>query len=297
MSRENFNDLYAFITVARLGSFTRAAAQIGVSQSALSHTIRALETRLGVRLLTRTTRSVSPTEAGERLLATVAPRFEEIETEIAHLSELRETPAGNIRITAGEHAANTVLWPKLEPLLLTYPDIKVEVTVEYGFIDIVAGKYDAGVRLADQVEKDMIAVRISDNLRMAVVGSPAYFARYPAPKSPQDLARHNCIRLRLATHDTLYAWEFEHNGKPVKARVDGQWTFNSSTPILRTALAGCGLAYIPENMAAPHVADGSLKHVMKSWCPDFPAYYLYYTSRRQSNSAFALVVEALRERG
>lgn len=297
MAGENLNDLLAFLTVAREGSFTRAAAQLGVSQSALSHTIRALESRLGVRLLTRTTRSVSPTEAGERLLLTVGPRFEEIEAELAALSELRDKPAGTIRITTAEHAANTILWPKLAKVLPDYPDVKVEITVDYRLTDIVAERYDAGVRLGDQVAKGMIAVRIGPDMRMAVVGTPAYFARRPQPKTPQDLAAHDCINLRLPTYGGLLAWEFERNGHALKAHVQGQWVFNSSTPILRAVLAGFGLAYVPEDMVREHVTDGRLERVLEDWCPTFPGYHLYYPSRRQSSPAFALLVNTLRYQG
>jgi len=296
MAHENYNDLIAFLTVAREQSFTRAAAQLGVSQSALSHTMRALEARLGVRLLTRTTRNVSPTEAGERLLQRIGPQFDDIAAELAALSEFRDKPAGSIRITAAEHAANTILWPRLSPLAVAYPDIHVEIAIEYGLTDIVGRRYDAGVRLGDQVEKDMIAVRIAPDLRMAVVGSQAYFDQHPRPTSPQDLAAHRCINLRLPTHGGLYAWEFERNGKALKARVEGQWVFNSSAPILRAALAGFGLAYLPEDMVEPYLKDGTLKQVLKSWCPVFPGYHLYYPSRRQSSPAFALVVDALRLR-
>jgi DNA-binding transcriptional LysR family regulator len=295
MQRENFNDLLAFVTVAREGSFTRAAAQLGVSQSALSHTIRALEARLGIRLLTRTTRSVSPTEAGERLLRTAGPRFEEIEAELAALSELRDKPAGTIRITTAEHAANTVLWPKLSGLLLQYPDINVEINVDYGMTDIVTQRFDAGVRLGDQVEKDMIAVRISPDMGVAVAGAPSYFARHPRPGTPRDLQQHRCINLRLPTLGNLMVWEFEKDGQPLNVRVEGQLVFNSTTPRLRAALAGHGLVYLPEDMLAPHIEDGSLVQVLQDWCPSFPGYHLYYPSRRQSSPAFALVVEALRQ--
>jgi DNA-binding transcriptional LysR family regulator len=294
MAHENFNDLLAFITVAREGSFTRAAKQLGVSQSALSHTIRALETRLGIRLLTRTTRSVSPTDAGERLLQTVAPRFDEIATELAALSELRDKPAGMIRITSAEHAANAVLWPKLSGLLQAYPDIKIDINVDYGMTNIVTQRYDAGVRLGDQVEKDMVAVRIGPDMRMAVVGSPAYFSAHPRPATPRDLQDHNCINLRLPTHGNLLVWDFEKNGVALNVRVDGQWIFNSSTPRLRAALAGSGLAFLPQDMAAQHVADGALIQVLQDWCPSFPGYHLYYPSRRQSSPAFTLVLDALR---
>jgi DNA-binding transcriptional LysR family regulator len=292
--QQNFNDLLSFVTVAREGSFTRAAAQLGVSQSALSHTIRALEARLGIRLLTRTTRSVSPTEAGQRLLTTVAPCFDEIEAGVAALSDLRDKPAGTIRITAAEHAANHVLWPKLATFLPDYPDIKVEVTLEFGMVDIVANRYDAGVRLGDQVAKDMIAVRIAPDLRMAVVGTPAYFARHPAPQAPQDLTAHNCINLRLSTHGGLYAWEFEKDGQKLNVRVQGQLTFNSSGPMLRAALAGFGLACVPEDLVGEHVAAGRLLRVLEDWSPTFPGYHLYYVGRR-SSPALATLVAALRE--
>ena len=297
MPHKNLNDLLAFIAVAREESFTKAAAQLGVSQSALSHTIRALEARLGLRLLTRTTRSVSPTEAGERLFLTVGPRFEEIDAELAALTALRDKPAGTLRITTAEHAANTVLWPRLVKLLPNYPDIKVEITVDYGLADIVAQRYDAGVRLGGEVAKDMIAVRIGPDLRMAVVGTPDYFSDRPPPRTPQDLAEHNCITLRLPTHGGLLPWEFEKEGHDVKTRVEGQWVFNSSSPILRAALAGCGLAFLPEDMVREPLAEGRLQRALDDWCPPFPGYHLYYPTRRQSSPALALVVDALRYRG
>jgi DNA-binding transcriptional LysR family regulator len=297
MPRENLNDLLAFLAVARERSFTRAAAQLGVSQSALSHTIRGLEERLGLRLLTRTTRSVSPTEAGERLLRTVGPRFEEIEAQISGLSELREKPAGTIRITAVEHAADGILWPKLAKLLPQYPDIKVEIMIDYGLTDIVAQRYDAGVRLGEQVAKDMIAVRIGPDMRMAVVGAASYFARRSPPKTPHDLIGHECINLRLPTHGGLYAWEFEKGGRELKVRVEGQLVFNMTDQMLNAALAGFGMAYIPEDLAEPHLSKGHLKRVLKDWCAPFPGYHLYYPSRRQSSPAFALLVDALRYRG
>lgn len=293
MARENFNDLLAFVIVAREGSFTRAAAQLGVSQSALSHTIRGLETRLGIRLLTRTTRSVSPTEAGERLLLTLAPRFDEIEAEVAALSDFREKPAGTIRITTAEHAVNSILWPKLTEFLPQYPDIKVEISVDYGLTDIVAGRYDLGVRLGDQVAKDMIAVRIGPDFRMAVVGSPAYFAKRPPPVTPHDLTAHDCLNLRLPTHGGLYAWEFEKDGHVLNVRVDGQLTFNSGTPRLRAVLAGFGLAFLPEGMVQEGVAEGRLVQVLEDWCPTFPGYHVYYASRK-SSPALALLIKALR---
>jgi DNA-binding transcriptional LysR family regulator len=294
MPRENMNDLMAFLAVARERSFTRAAAKIGVSQSALSHTIRGLEERLRLRLLTRTTRSVSPTEAGERLLETVGPRFEEIEAELAALGELREKPAGTIRITATDHAASTILWPKLAKILPRYPDLKLEITVEQSLTDIVAGRYDAGVRLGEQVAKDMIAVRIGPDERMAVVGAPAYFDRRPIPKRPQDLVAHDCINLRLPTLGGLYAWEFEKGKRELKVRVEGQLVLNSSGLMLNAALDGFGVACVPEDLVRARIAEGKLIRVLADWCPPFPGYHLYYPSRRQPTPAFALVVEALR---
>jgi DNA-binding transcriptional LysR family regulator len=297
MQRENFNDILAFLTVARERNFTRAAAKLGVSQSALSHTISKLEERLGLRLLTRTTRSVSPTQAGERLLLTVGRRFDEIEAELEALSELREKPAGTIRITTHEHAADTILRPALVKFLPQYPDIKVEITIDYGLTDIVAQRYDAGVRSGEQVAKDMIAVRIGPDMRMAVVGAPSYFAKQSPPKKPQDLTDHNCINLRLPTYGGLYAWEFEKGGRELKVRVEGQLILNTTTQMLNAALAGLGLAYVPEDLAQPNIAQGRLKRVLEDWCPAYSGYHLYYPSRRQPSAAFALLVEALRYRG
>jgi DNA-binding transcriptional LysR family regulator len=294
MRGQAISDLYAFLAVAREKSFTRAAAQLGVSQSALSHTMRGLEARLGVRLLTRTTRSVAPTEAGERLLHAVGPRFEEIQAELSALNELRDKPGGTIRITAGQHAAESVLWPKVAKLLPKYPDLKVEITVDYAFTDIVAERYDAGVRLGEQVAKDMIAVRIAPDMSMAVVAAPSYLAKAPVPKRPQDLVTHQCINLRLPTLGGIYAWEFEKGSKELKVRVDGQLVFNRMTQILEGALAGFGFAYVPEDAAAPLVAKGKLVRVLEDWCAPFPGYHLYYPSRRQSSPAFALLVDALR---
>jgi DNA-binding transcriptional LysR family regulator len=296
MARHPIDDLTAFLAVARARSFTRAAAQLGVSQSALSHTIRGLEERLGVRLLTRTTRSVAPTEAGERLVRTVGPRLEEIDAELAALTELREKPAGTIRITTGEHSAEMILWPALAKLLPRYPDIKVELIIDYGLTDIVAERYDAGVRLGEQVAKDMIAVRIGPDFRMAVVGAPSYFARRPRPKTPQELTVHDCINIRLPTYGGIYAWEFEKRGRGLKARVDGQLLFNNTALRLKAALAGLGLAYLPDDQVEKHLADGRLIRVLADWCPPFPGYHLYYPSRRQPAPALALLVEALRYR-
>jgi DNA-binding transcriptional LysR family regulator len=297
MSRENVTDLLAFLAVARERSFTRAAAQLGVSQSALSHTIRGLEERLGIRLLMRTTRSVSPTEAGERLLTSIGPHFEGIETELAALNALREKPAGTIRITAGDHAANQILWPAIARLLPDYPDIKVEIFVDNGLTDIVAERYDAGVRLGEQVAKDMIAVRIGPNLRMVVVGAPSYFAGRKRPQTPQDLTAHNCINIRMPTYGGLYVWEFEKEGHELKVRVDGQLIFNSSALRLSAVLAGMGLAYLFEDQIEAYLADGQLIPVLTDWSPPFPGYHLYYPSRRQPSPAFALLVDALRHRG
>src|SRR5438552_4408150 len=297
MQRGNLNDLLAFIAVGQERSFTKAAAKLGVSQSALSHTIRGLEERLGLRLLTRTTRSVSPTEAGERLLHTIGPRFEEIETELAALSELREKPAGTIRITATDYAIETILWPKITKLLRQYPDIKVELIIDYGMTDIVTERFDAGVRVGEQVAKDMIAVRVGPDIRIAVVGAPSYFEGRSEPQRPQDLIGHNCINLRLPTRGGLYAWEFEKGGREVRVHVEGQLVFNSTFQMLNAALAGSGLAYVPEDVAQPHLSKGRLKRVLEDWCPAYSGYHLYYPSRRQSTPAFALVMEALRYHG
>jgi DNA-binding transcriptional LysR family regulator len=296
MPGDNLNDLGAFLAVARERSFTGAAAKLGVSQSALSHTIRGLEERLGLRLLTRTTRSVAPTEAGERLLQTVGPRFEEIAAAIAALSELRHKPAGTIRITAGEHAVETVLWPRLAKLLHEYPDIKVEIVIDYGLTDIVAERYDAGVRLGEQVAKDMIAVRIGPDQGMAVVGAPTYLAKRSAPNTPRELVGHNCINLRLPTRGGLYAWEFGKGKRQLRVHVEGQLIFNGTAQMLNAALAGFGLAYVPEDVARPHLAKGRLMRVLEDWCPPFSGYHLYYPSRRQVTPAFSLLVEALRYR-
>ncbi len=297
MPRENFNDLQAFVIIAREGSFTRAAAQMGVSQSALSHTLRALEARLGVRLLTRTTRSVSPTEAGQRLLETLAPRFAEIEAELAALSEFRDTPAGTVRITAAEHAVDTLLWPRLQPVLRQYPDIKVEISTDYGLTDIAAQRFDLGVRLGDQVAKDMIAVRIAADMRMAVVAAPGYLAQRGVPQTVQALADHDCVTLRLPTHGGLMAWEFEKDGHEVKAKVEGQWVFNTGSQILRAVVQGFGLGYMPDDMVREHLTAGRLQSVLQDWCPTFPGYHLYYPSRRQSSRALQVVIDALRHRG
>ncbi|MGY2800171.1 DNA-binding transcriptional LysR family regulator [Ewingella americana] len=294
MLRANINDLIAFSMVAKEQSFTRAAAKLGVSQSALSHAIRGLEERLGVRLLTRTTRSVAPTEAGQQLLERVAPRLAEIEDELTAIIELKDKPAGTIRITAAEHAANTVLWPKLEKFLPDYPDIKVEVTIDYGLRDIVSDRFDAGIRLGEQVDKDMIAVRIGPDFRMAVVATPSYIADKSAPLTPHDLQQHKCINLRLPTLGGIYAWEFEKAGRPLRVRVDGQLILNSNAQIKKAVLAGFGMALVPEDNVREELKSGELVEFLQDWCPEFPGYYLYYPSRRQHTSAFALLVDALR---
>ena len=296
MQRGNLDDLSAFLIVAREGSFTRAAAKLGISQSALSYTIKELEARLKLRLLMRTTRSVSPTAAGERLLRNVGPRIAEIEAELVALTELREKPSGTIRITATEYATDAVLLPKLAKLLREYPDIKLEIVSDYGLTDIVAQRFDAGVRDGEQVARDMIAVRIGPDARMAVVGAPSYFRSRPEPKKPSQLVVHNCINLRLPTHGGLYSWEFEKGSRELKVRVDGQLFFNTTTQMLQAALAGLGLAYLPEGLVQPHINKGRLKRVLEDWCPPYPGYHLYYPSRRQPSAAFALLVEALRHR-
>lgn len=297
MLKENVNDLIAFMVVARERSFTRAAAQLGVSQSALSHAMRALESRLGVRLLTRTTRSVSPTEAGERLANNLGPHLEEIKSELEALKEMRDTPAGNIRITAGEHAVDSVLWPALTPFLNAWPDIHVEVTVDNALADIVSDRFDAGIRLGEQVAKDMIAVRIGPPMRMAVAASPEYLARYGTPQTPQDLQNHRCINLRLPTRGGLFAWEFSQGGRELRVRVEGQLTISSLRHRLEAGRAGLGLVYVPEDTLAADFTSGRLVRVLEAWCEPFPGYYLYYPSRKQHTLAFTLLVEALRYKG
>jgi len=296
MEKINLNSLAAFMVIARERSFTRAAAQLGLSQSALSHTMRGMEEKLGVRLLTRTTRGVATTEAGERLLRNLGPYYDGIEAELAALGDLQGKPSGTVRISAHDHAADTVLWPKLAPLLPRYPDLKIEITISYGLIDIVAERCDAGVRLGDQIAKDMIAVRIAPDMKMAVVGAPAYFAGRPKPVVPQDLTTHNCANLRLPTHGGLYAWEFARDGGQLEVQVQGQMIFNASPQILTAALQGYGLAYLPEDVVQPLIAAGHLVRVLDDWSPVFPGYHLYYPSRRQTSPAFSLVVDALRYR-
>ena len=296
MQREDLVDLNAFLTVAKEQSFTRAAAKLGTSQSALSHTMRRLEARLGVRLLTRTTRSVAPTEAGERLLDTLKPALDSIGAKLASLGELREKPAGTIRITTGEHAATTVLWPALEKLLPNYPDIHVELSIDSGLTDIVTERFDAGVRLGEALAKDMVAARIGPDLRMAIVGSPAYFETRPMPRTPQDLGDHQCINLRMLSAGGFYAWELEKDGREVRVRVEGQLAFNNIGMIICAATAGLGLGFVMEDQVEGHLAEGRLVRVLKEWCPSFAGYHLYYPSRRQPSAAFTLLVEALRYR-
>jgi DNA-binding transcriptional LysR family regulator len=297
VARENINDLVAFVAVARERSFTKAAARMGVSQSALSHTIRQLEAKLGVRLLTRTTRAVAPTEAGDRLLAGIGPHFDEIEAQVDALNDLRDKPAGTIRITASDYAISSVLWPKLAKFLPKYPDIKVELMLDNGLTDIVTERYDAGVRMGEQLAKDMISARIGPDFRFAVVGTKSYLADHPEPTTPQDLVQHACINYRFPTSGGLWSWEFEENGREIRIRVDGQLAFNNIFHVLDAALAGLGLAYVPEEIAQAHIAKGRLKRVLESWCPFWDGYHLYYPSRRQSSLAFVALVEELRHRG
>ncbi len=294
MLKDNFNDLLSFMVVARERSFTRAAAQLGVSQSALSHAMRKLEARLEVRLLTRTTRSVAPTEAGEQLFMRLSPHLLEIEQELTALRDTRDRPAGNIRLTAGEHAMSAVLWPVLKPFMAQYPDINVEVTVDNGLTDIVDGRFDAGVRLGEQVAKDMIAVRIAPDMRMAVVGSAEYLQRFGVPETPEQLDQHRCINMRLPTRGGLYAWEFERDGRELRVRVDGQLILNSLPQRIDAAENGLGLAYVPQDAVQDALAKGRLVGVLEAWCPAFTGYHLYYPSRRQHTTAFALLIAALR---
>lgn len=297
MARDNINDILVFLAVARERSFTRAAAKLGMTQSALSHIIRSLESRLGVRLLTRTTRSVSPTEAGERLLQNVAPRLEEIEAEIIAVSDLGDKPAGTVRITAIDHTVDAILWPRIAPLLRAHPDLRVEISSDYRLVDIAAERYDIGVRHGDQVEKDMVAVRLTADVPMLIVGSPAYFEHRPKPASLDDLLRHNCITLRLPSSGGVYAWELVHEGRPLEARVRGQAVFTSVYPMLDAALAGCGLAFLPDSLVGEHVRAGRLISVMEDWCTPFQGLHAYYPSRRNASRALALVIEAIRHKG
>ncbi|WP_321809616.1 MULTISPECIES: LysR family transcriptional regulator [unclassified Burkholderia] len=296
MPRENLNDLLAFLAVARDRSFTRAAARLGVSQSALSQTVRDFEARLGVRLLTRTTRSVSTTDAGEELFRTVAPRIDEIETKLAAVADFRDKPAGVVRITATEHPIDTIIWPKLRKVLPDYPDIRVEFSVDYGLSNIVEERYDIGVRYGNQVAKDMIAVRISPDIRMAMVASPAYLDGRKPPKTPQDLLDHDCVTLRLATAKGIYAWELKKGRNEIQARVNGRITCNTQPQMLQAALDGFGIAFVTEDIVLDHVHAGRLRIVMPDWCPVFPGYHAYYPSRRQASRAFSIVIDALRHR-
>ncbi|RYE50391.1 MAG: LysR family transcriptional regulator, partial [Hyphomicrobiales bacterium] len=286
-----------FVAVARLGSFTKAAAEMGVTQSAVSQAVSNLEARLRIRLLSRTTRSVSPTNAGERLLQAVGNRFDEIESELEALTELRDKPAGSVRITCGDFPLRTILLPRLTPLLRAYPEIKIEFDVSNGLRDIVADRFDAGVRLSETVDKDMIAVPIGPELRMAAAASPAYFAKHPKPNHPKDLLSHVCINIRFPSSGGLYVWEFEKRGKTLNVRVEGQLTLNSSTHAMTAAAEGLGIAYLPEDEFEPHLSDGKLVRVLQDWCPPFPGYHLYYPSRRQPSPAFSLVLDALRVGG
>jgi len=297
MLKDNFNDLYYLTVVAQERSFTRAAAKLGVSQSALSHAIKGLEERLEIRLLTRTTRSVAPTEAGERLINTLAPRFSEIETELNSLTEIRDRVAGNIRINLGEHALQSTVWPALKPFLQAYPDVNVELTTDNTLTDIVSGRFDAGVRLGEQVAKDMVAVRIGPDWRMLVVGSPDYFTRHGRPDTPHDLQHHRCINICLPTLGGLYAWEFSRDGQDLRVRVEGQLTFNHLPARIDAAISGMGLAFVPEDTVAGALAEGRLEAVLEPWCEPFQGYYLYYPSRKQHTQAFARLIEALRYKG
>jgi DNA-binding transcriptional LysR family regulator len=297
MSRENINDLFAFLAVAQERSFTRAAGRLGISQSALSHTVRGLETRLGVRLLTRTTRSVSPTEAGERLMQTVQPRLEEIEQELAAISDLGDRPAGTIRITAIDHVVDSVLWPRLAPVLEKYPDVRVELSADYRLVDVAAERFDIGVRYGDQVQKDMVAVRLTPDVRMTIVAAPRYFETHKPPLTVQELARHNCITLRLSGSGGIYAWELRDGDRDVEVRVSGQVTCNGAYQMLNAALSGYGLAFLPEELTRPLVDAGRLRRVMDECCPSFPGLHAYYPSRRNSSRAMRLVIEAIRYQG
>ena len=294
MLKDNFSDLFYLIVVARERSFTRAAAKLGVSQSALSHAIRGLEERLQIRLLTRTTRSVAPTDAGEALINSIGPRFKEIEEELIALTDMRDRVAGNIRITLGEHALHSTVWPAIKPFLDAYPDVKMELTIDNTLTDIVSERYDAGIRLGEQVARDMVAVRIGPDWRMVVVGSPGYFSRHGKPQTPHDLQQHNCINMRLPTLGGLYAWEFSRDGQPMRVRVEGQLTFNNLASRVEAATSGMGLTLVPEDCVAQAVSEGKLETVLDDWCEPFPGYYLYYPSRKQHTAAFSLLIDALR---
>jgi DNA-binding transcriptional LysR family regulator len=296
MARDNIIDILIFFEVARQRSFTRAAIKLGMSQSSLSHIIRDLEARLGVRLLNRTTRSVSPTEAGERLLKNVAPRLEEVSAEIAAVSDLNGKPAGTVRITAIDHIIDTLLWPRLAPVLPNYPDLNIEIHSDYKLVDIAADRYDIGVRYGDQVEEDMIAVRLTADIPTMIVGSPSYFSWHAQPATLQDLMKHNCITLRLASSGGIYAWELLHDGRKVEARVSGQAVFTSALPMVQAALSGNGLAFVTEDLVAEHVREGRLVHVMRDWCGEFPGLHAYYPSRRHESRALRTVIDAIRHK-
>jgi DNA-binding transcriptional LysR family regulator len=295
--RENFNDLLWFLVVAEERSFTKAAAKIGVTQSTLSHTIKRLEMRMGLRLLARTTRSVSTTEAGQRLRQSLAPRIADIETDIAALTAFRDKPSGTVRITVSDHALENLIWPKLRPVLAEYPDITLELSRDNGLRNIVEDGFDAGVRLGESLEKDMIAVRIGPDWRLVAVGSPSYFAGAGVPQTPQDLIEHNCINMRMTTGGGLYAWEFHGDGQDVRVRVHGQLVFNSTLPMVDAAIAGYGIAYVPEDLVAEHITAGRLQLILDDWSPKFAGYYLYYPSSRQNSPAFKVIVNALRDQG
>ncbi|MGB7802302.1 LysR family transcriptional regulator [Buttiauxella sp.] len=294
MLKENFNELQIFLVVARERSFTKAAGKLGVSQSALSHAVKALEERLNVRLLTRTTRSVAPTETGERIIASLEPRLAELESELESILQLNSGASGNIRLSAGEHSSRKLLWPRLKPFLKQYPDINVELVVDNGFVNIVEGRFDAGIRLGESVDKDMVAVRIGPDMRMLVIGSPEYLQSYGIPQTPHELQNHRCINMRLPTAGGLYHWEFEKKGKPLRVRVEGQLTFNLLSERIDAVLCGFGLACVPDDMVQDELKSGKLVQVLADWCPTFPGYYLYYPSRKQHPPAFALLIDALR---
>lgn len=294
MAREHYSDLLALVAIARERSFTRAAAQLGVSQSMLSHTIRAMEARLGVRLLTRTTRSVSVTEAGERLLRVVTPRFENIESELKSIAEMGAALAGTVRLTATDHAIDTLLWPRLSPLLAEHPQIQLEIHSDYALTDIVAGRFDFGVRLGDGLSRDISAVRIAPDLRFAIVGAPGYLAGRKPVNSPEDLVRHDCINLRLPTHGNLYAWELENGSHHMNVRVNGRLVFNGIYQVLNAALSGHGLAYVPEDLARPHFETGRLTPVLPAWWAEFPGFHLYYSNQRETSKLMQFFIEQLR---
>ncbi|RMU77857.1 LysR family transcriptional regulator [Pseudomonas syringae pv. apii] len=297
MSTPKLNDLQAFLQVARDQSFTKAATKLGVTPSALSHTLRGLEERMGLRLLARTTRNVAPTEAGERLMRSIGPLLDQIAAEVEVLGELRDKPAGTIRITCSDDAAEGIIRPMLAGFLAQYPDIQVEICIDYGFTNIVSERFDAGIRLGESISKDMIAVRLGPDWRLSVVGSPAYFERHPVPLQPQDLTQHTCINIRHSPNGSCYAWEFEKGSRKLNIRVNGQFTSNSMIHVLNAALDGVGLAYVPDSMAEPHIASGRLKEVLVDWSPYFKGFHLYYPNRRQASPAFSAFVEAVRYRG